>query len=325
MGVGAELTYTKIEAVYSELDKMLEKVKTWSEIERLNEKLAAKLWKIGNEHGEDGKVWFKVTSEALVWLLDKLIFEQDVKRFLNSAVSLLSLDKEEVDIRKYQNGDFFRDISLRHSLRQIVKQRKHLEEVGRKDLMVRERKSKSKMDIALCVDVSCSMKEQSKLRLAKLAAAGLLKACLQKGHRVSLVTFNHSAQILTSLTDKFEPFLSLLVRLKAESFTNLSEGIKCARKLLEDESRSSPKQIILITDGQANAVSHKVATLPDLKKRENLGVANALQEAKRAASKNIKISVFTITSGDEWGERVGKKIANIGSGQFYKATTKIRF
>jgi hypothetical protein len=46
------------------------------------------------------------------------------------------------------------------------------------------------------------------------------------------------------------------------------------------------------------------------------------REAKKAASKDIKTSVLLINSKEEMDERVGKKIADIGDGMFFKVATE---
>jgi Mg-chelatase subunit ChlD len=270
------------------------------------------------KYGMEG---FTLTSKALIWLLDELISQNSKKLHLKTAYSDPNSDREAVDIFRFKRGDLFRDISIRHSIREIIKQKKKLEDVKKKDLRVIEKRLKQNLDIILCLDVSSSMKEKSKLRFTKLAAAGLSRASLLKNYRIGVVSFSNAASVITPLTDKLAPILNSLIRLRTEEYTNIADGIKCARELLIREKGPQQRQIILITDGKANSVSKSVFKDKDVGKKENIGANHTIKEARKIAFKDIKISVLLLTDRDNGSEKFCKKIAKLGNGQFYKIIT----
>ena len=70
-----------------------------------------------------------------------------------------------------------------------------------------EKRPSQQLDIAICVDVSASMKDHAKLRYAKMAIAELAKAALAKQDRVGIVSFSNLGQVVVPLTDKMQPIL----------------------------------------------------------------------------------------------------------------------
>jgi hypothetical protein len=97
------------------------------------------------------------------------------------------------------------------------------------------------------------MKEQSKLRYAKIALAGLAKAAVEKGDRVGIVAFSNVGNVVTPLTDDYRAIMGSVIQLRADQYTNIGNGLLRARTMLLHDNSGNKKHIILITDGQPNA------------------------------------------------------------------------
>ena len=122
--------------------------------------------------------------------------------------------------------------------------------------------------------------------------------------------------------------------LRAEQYTNIGNGLKCARQMLLKDKKSNPKYIILITDGQPNAALsdeyeglayHKqVAAFSrqtTMETKKAIGTHHALVEAGKTSRERIKISVVFISpeeDKDEESEKTAREIARIGAGKFHR-------
>ncbi len=278
----------------------------------------------------DGGKRFSLTSRSLEKLLEKLVKRQQ-SQALEKRAFRPEMEIDKSDVRRYRTGDVFRHISVRHSLRRAMRKGKRLEDINRSDLRAFDKKPSQQLDIALCVDVSASMKDHAKLRYAKLAIAELARAALAKQDRVGIVAFSNLGQVVVPLTDKLLPILEATMTLKAEQYTNIGNGLICARRMLLKEKNSNPKYILLITDGQPNAAviedqdsardSRRVVSYSremSRERKELLGTQHALNEAGKTSRKDIKISVVFISEGEGQGEQLAREIARIGHGKFHK-------
>lgn len=294
---------------------------------------------------------YTLTSRALSRLLDDLIPKSSSSSLTKHAFKKQH-EIEKADVRRYKVGDVYRDISMRHTLKQMIKNGKTLKDIGRREFRSFNKKPTAQLDIALCVDVSASMKEQSKLRYAKLALAGLAKAAVEKGDRVGIVAFSNVGNVVTPLTDDYRAIMGSVIQLRADQYTNIGNGLLRARTMLLNDNSGNKKHIILITDGQPNAAlagalkgedttgNTEVKLGPqisrgegrgeglitsykgkDWKAKEQLGTKHAIMEARKTRDKDIKISVLLITHQDELGEWTANKIAQIGRGKYHCVKT----
>jgi Mg-chelatase subunit ChlD len=261
-----------------------------------------------------------LTPKAMDFLLDWSIPALNFRENLtNERSKKKCYDGEKTEIKKFSLGDVYRDLSIRHTLRELAKKKKLLRDIERKDLRVFIKNFKHGLSAVLAIDVSGSMAQESKLKLAKLTAAGLIKVIVDKGGKVALVAFNDLSEVLTSYTNDKKLLFEEIIQLRASRNTNIGEGIRNSLRLsLKDGLEKSEKHIILITDGQPTATSK--SALKDLKVDESsvLSEAYAIQEAKRARRYRVKISVIAIGKKNEKGLDFAKKLARIGGGVFYK-------
>lgn len=259
-----------------------------------------------------------LTSRALNILLDYLINrDRGLKGAVDSGKTPANERKPE--IRRYSSGDVFRDISFRHTLREIARQKKDLSSVRRGDFRVfLKQRRKRQSDIVLCLDTSGSMSFQRKLVYARLAAAGLARAAVENGDRVGVVAFNNLGQTTMPLTGKDAgPVLDCIARLSGHGNTNVADGIKCSSDLLSQEHNGNQKYIVLITDGRPTAISER--TFDRLRElgEKDLTEESAILETRKASTGGVRVSVVHIASDNEVNEGFIRSIARAGRGKVY--------
>ncbi|MEM3507335.1 MAG: VWA domain-containing protein [Candidatus Bathyarchaeia archaeon] len=268
-----------------------------------------------------GSSIFYLTPKAIDFLLDCSIPALNFKESIIHEVSKKCFNGERTEIKNFSLGDVYRNLSIRHTLKELAKKKKLLKDIEREDLRVFIKKLKQELSTVIAIDVSGSMAKESKLKLAKLIAAGLIKVIINKGGKVALLAFNDLSEILTSYTNDKKLLFELIIQLKASRNTNIGEGIKDSLKLsLKNGLKKSEKHIILISDGQPTATSR--SALKDLKINENsvLSEEYAIQEAKKARKHRIKISVIAVGKNNGKGLDFAKKLARVGGGFFYKVS-----
>ena len=293
----------------------------------------------------------QLQGKAIGWLLRKLI----AKDFRHTDYNRPKKEriKDKTSVRRYMKGDTYKDISMRHTLKALVRHGKKLHDVGSREFRSFEKKRLSNMDIVLCIDVSESMGSHAKLRYAKLAAAGIAKSAIKNGERIGLVAFSNSATTINKVTNKEHEITNALVEMEPHQFTNVGDGIKRALELLLKDKAPNKKQIIIISDGIPNIAPGDKASSPSrhasrssdmvhfgsslglgsdqersaehgslsnevaLMFKELMGSRHATKEARKAREKNIEISFLYISGEEKRGEFFAKKIARIGRGKFY--------
>jgi Mg-chelatase subunit ChlD len=262
---------------------------------------------------------FTLTGMALDMLLKYLVERDRKSKGLQGAIQLgmTPSDERKHEVRRYTPGDAFRDISLRHTLREIVKQKKELSAVRNSDFRVfLKQPRKTQSDIIICIDTSGSMGFHHELMYARVVAAGLVHAAIENKDRVGLVAFNDYGQISIPLTEKEEDFLiDCIAGLTVKGNTNIGDGLKCASELLFRNHKGNQKYIILITDGQPTALSEKAFSQLKELKGKDLTEESAILETRHAAVKGAKVSVIHITGRGESSSPFIKNIARIGKGK----------
>jgi len=284
----------------------------------------------------------KLTGEQKRFALSHLSLEKLLKgliqrqkgQMLEKRAFKREHEVDKTDVRRYQRGDVFKSISIRHTLRRILRKGKTVDDINSTDLRAFEKKPVNQLDIAVCVDISASMKEKGKLRYAKMAVAELAKAAIDKGDRMGIVAFSNLGEAVAPLTDKLQPLMEATMTLRSEQYTNIGNGLRVARRMLQKDNNSNAKLVILITDGEPNAALSedsrgagyhmRVAEFSretSMEAKRAMGAQHALVEAGRTRRKHIKISVVYICpegTVDAESERVAREIARLGGGRFHK-------
>ncbi len=193
---------------------------------------------------------YQLQGKAISLLLKKLVTKN--LRHTDHNRSKKEKIKDKASVRRYMKGDTYKDISMRHTLKALVRHGKKLEDISSREFRSFEKRHLSNIDIVLCIDVSESMGHHAKLRYAKIAAAGIAKAAIESGERIGLVAFSNSATTITNVTTKEHEITNALVKMEPHQFTNVGDGIKQARELLLKDKAPHKKQIIIISDGMPN-------------------------------------------------------------------------
>jgi len=267
---------------------------------------------------------FTLTGQALDVLMDYLTVNRQRGRELKGVMDShqVQATEREHGIRRYTLGDVFRDISIRHTLRELVRQKKSLYDIQRRDFRVFIKPPRRlQTDLVLCVDSSGSMGFDQKLVYARLVAASLTKAALEKGGRVGMVTFDDLGRGLLPLTNQREEAFDYIVGINAGGNTNIGDGIRCAVQLLLREHNRNPKFIVLVTDGKPTAISKKTMPDLDLSRKDSLAEEDAILETRKALLKGVRTSVVHIADGTCRSRGLVQNIAKTGGGQVHRISS----
>jgi len=222
------------------------------------------------------------------------------------------------EIRPFTAVNSFRDISVRHTLKEVARQHKELGNVRKSDFRVYNRPRKwLGTDIVICLDTSGSIADHRKLIYERLAAATITEAAKENGDRTAVVTFESASNTPIALSDESnEQVNDYLATLSVKGGTNMGEGIKCGVDLLARETNHRKKRIFLITDGEPNAISEKAMKALHGKKESPRDPTEeaVLVETRRAAARGINVSVVFLAADEMKGYNFAKSVARAGNG-----------
>jgi Mg-chelatase subunit ChlD len=245
---------------------------------------------------------------------------QELKNLRESIIQQKTLlPTRNEGIRPFTAVNTYRDISFRHTLKEVAKQRKELENVRKSDFRVfMKPRQRLGTDIVICLDTSGSMAEHRKLVYARLAAAAIAAAARENGDRTAVVSFEDAGRTSIPLSDESNDLVNdYLAALVAIGATNIGDGVKCAVDLLTRDTNHNKKRIFLITDGEPNAISEKA--LKSLKDKTggpaDLTEEAALVETRRAAARGLTVSVIYLAAELMKGYNFAKNIARAGKGR----------
>jgi len=256
-----------------------------------------------------GSGWV-LSQRGLNMLLERLAPRLDEGAYLygygrHSAGKKLTLGEgKAVGVRRYRFGDKYRDISLRDTMRQAIRNRR--EEITRDDIMVTTRDIRTRMDIVLVVDLSGTMLQLDKFWFAKQSAIALSLAATVYKDRVAVVTFSNLADVVVDLTSSPHRVTRKVIDLELHenAFTNIGYGLLKACELLEHHPKGRAKQhVILISDGDATAPHPSPQRY-------------ALRQAANLARRGITISCICINQRSADPELM-RRIARTGKGRIY--------
>ncbi len=296
----------------------------------------------------DGK-GYRLEPKALALLLDDFRVKTESRNY--SANKEQNIQK--INVRSYRVGDTYRSVSIRHTLKRLLRKGKSLIDVSREDLRVFGKEPRCKRDIVLCIDVSDSMRQQGKLLYAKIAALGLAQAAMAMGERIGIVSFSNYGKIALQLTDKESDIAETLINMNAHQHTNLGDGILKAKKILLKKDPCNQKEIIIISDGLPNLTDkgisrdnlfsvdygemddfrHSIGATPcppndtvsnrtAIRSTKNmfqevLVKKHVLKETFKACKQGIKISFLYIGKQDNNEDKMAKDICRLGNGKYY--------
>jgi len=287
---------------------------------------------------------YQLQAPAIIFLLKNLLKKDRSKTSKSSRKETIS---EKSSIRKYMKSDTYRMMSPRHTLKRVIRKGKNFDEINVDDIRCFEKESITGKDIAVCLDVSESMKEGLKLFYAKLAAAGVAKTASENKDRVCIVSFSNTAETVCPLSADLYKISQALLNVQTGKYTNAADAVKTARSLLKKGNATNQKQIIMISDGFPNISSEEELYFQTgSEEMENFGISFGTQssnqhfhseiktemqtlfknlnassatykEVKKSRKKDIEISFLYIGGDDERGITFAKKVAHLGNGVFY--------
>ncbi len=251
-----------------------------------------------------------LSQRGIRLLLERLTPRLDEGMYLygygrHSSGKKLSLGEGKVvGTRHFRFGDKYRDVSIRDTMREAVRNRRT--QITREDIRVSVKDIHTRMDIVLVIDVSGTMLQLEKFWFAKESAIALSLAATAYKDRVAVVTFSNLADVLVDLTGNPHKVTRRVVDLELHenAFTNIGYGLLKACELLEHHPKGRAKQhIILLSDGDATAPH------PSPQKY-------ALRQAARVARRGISISCICINQRSADPELM-RRIAKTGKGRIH--------
>ncbi len=293
---------------------------------------------------------FSLHGTIITRLLSKALRSKSVKAGSGKKRELCI---EKAFIRNYKQGDTSRDVSPRHTLRRLIRKGKKIDAITTDDLRCFERVPVADRDIAICIDVSDSMRASKKLYFAKIAAAGMARTAIQRGEKVGIVLFSNTAECVVPLTDNTRLVADALLTIRAGKYTNTGAGIKKAREMLLKKNRSNRKLLIVISDGLPNlaadekspysGTAHTGGGLDTFCLSSGSGThsgtggngcadvqtmfrninasRSALKEVEKSRRNSIEGSYVFIGSHDDSGRAFAQKMARLGGGSFLPVAT----
>ena len=209
-----------------------------------------------------------------------------------------------VGTRHFHFGDRYRDISLRDTIREAIKNR-HAE-LTREDIKVVTKHIRTKINIVLLVDLSGTMRQLQKLWYAKQSAIALTLAASYYRDSVGIISFSNLAEVVIALSSNIYAITrrTLDLELHENAFTNIGFAIAKACSLLTRYPKGKAKQhIILVSDGDANAPEPSPGKY-------------ALRQAAVASRRSISISSVCLAQQSSNPDLM-RRIARIGKGRTY--------
>jgi Ca-activated chloride channel family protein len=169
--------------------------------------------------------------------------------------------------------------------------------------------TKRPTNVYLVVDTSGSMEENDKIGLTRLALQSFVDQIRGDRDQAGLIEFNSSAYVLLSLQTLDEAgrqnLQSTIQDLYAAGNTALIDGVwEAYTELLLHGNPDAINAIVVMTDGHEN---NSDITLRELRDR--------LQQEQA-----LRVVIFTIAFGEDADEDIMLELADIGDGQFRRAS-----
>lgn len=164
-------------------------------------------------------------------------------------------------------------------------------------------------NLLFLIDVSASMNEKDKIKMAKLCIQSLVKK-LRNIDKLTLVTFSDSTSTVwgTAFLDDRPALVSLVENIIVKGGTKGGEAIEDAYKLFQNHfTPDANNEIFMFTDG----------LIDDITKKQKKQIKSSAENLKR----RIKFNIFAFGNGNKsLNEMV--EITNLGAGNFISINTK---
>ncbi len=169
--------------------------------------------------------------------------------------------------------------------------------------------TKRPTNIYLVVDTSGSMEENDKIGLTRVALRSFVDQIRGDRDQVGLITFATNVNLvrpLQPLDDAGRTQLNGAIdRLIASGNTALIDGVwEAYSRLLTEGSAESINAIVVMTDGQENSSRQSMSAL----------------QRRIQQEQGKQIVIFTIAFGSDADEKLMRSMAEMGGGQYHRAT-----
>jgi len=208
---------------------------------------------------------------------------------------------ETENIRNFKQGDRYRDISLKKSIKTSI--RRNHKTAEKSDLKIFKRESKGQIYLVYALDASGSMKG-NKIDICKKAGIALAYKAINEKDRVGLLVFGSDIEDIVYPTHDFMLLLNSIAKVRAKKETNISKTILKAIDLFPSENVT--KHLILVTDAMPT-----FGLNPEKETLDAVSMATAV---------GITISLIGINLENE-AKNLADQIVAIGRGKLYAVKT----
>jgi len=226
--------------------------------------------------------------------LDKLSAHGLVGEYVSKRVALLG---DVSGVRAYQEGDAYKNLALRQSVRSAVR-RSHRSLLP-DDLRVVTRESKGSLSVVYGLDASASMKGD-KMNIAKKAGVALAYRAISHKNKVGLIVFGSEIKNELAPTTDFIHIVRSIASVSAGQQTNFASLIQ--RAIMLFPSNADKKLLMILTDALPTS-----GPAPE---------AETLHAASLAKSAGIVISLVGIKL-DKKGKLLAERISAMTDGRLY--------
>lgn len=210
---------------------------------------------------------------------------------------------ERADHELFKKGKHtYHDVDLKKSVKLAI--RRGHKQVINSDLIAANREEHGKINIIYAVDSSGSMRGD-KIKMAKQAGVALTYKAMQDLNKVGLIIFTSKIEESIAPCNDFMLLLEKLTAARAGLETDIASVIDEAVKLFT--GIKGTKHLVLLTDA-----------LPTKTKEKKGPRQRVLEAAGIARDSGITISMVGV-SLDEEGEKLAKRIVELGEGKLYRA------
>lgn len=208
---------------------------------------------------------------------------------------------EKENIRNFKQGDRYKDIALKKSIKTAIR-RMH-GEIEENDLKIFKRESRGQIYIIYAIDASGSMKGE-KIDFCKKAGIALAYKAISEKDKVGLLVFGSDIEDIIHPTSDFMLLLESIAKIRAKKETDIASTILKSVEIFPSENVT--KHLVLITDA--------VPTAGKEPEKETLDAVS------KAAAANITLSVVGINLAEK-AKKLAEQITAIGRGRLYTLKT----
>lgn len=166
----------------------------------------------------------------------------------------------------------------------------------------RSPESRQSVHLLFLIDTSDSMNDFNKLENVK-STLSFLQPILSPDDRVSVVSFGDSSTVMCkNIPANSHEFLHVSSKLHTDGCTNLSAGLMALAPILNEDTSTRKKGILLLTDGHANRGVYDTASLTTI-------VSNMIRD-------HPDLTLSSIAYGANHNSDLLKQIATDGTGSY---------